>query len=279
MLNLPRQIPMRPLKALLFLFLGTTHVSASFDLQHSWLRELIVEAEGVVAEPPIHRSQTITGDPESIYSETYEESKFGFGHEGMNLASLRFSLGTRSSETGVVEAFTFESEILAETFERREASADLTFESVVNFRTNTSFSLLAALLNSIGGLDEFSLWVDDTLLWSFDSGIHPFDNSDPLSTRKFNDSWSGTGPDFIVAMETPRYNERLGSSVRLNVIFDPNASLHNFEVRTAWSAAQNGSSSANYVFSLQAQVPECSQLSVYLLALAAPLLMRRRGPR
>tara|TARA_B100001971_G_scaffold35434_1_gene30481 strand:+ start:1424 stop:2245 length:822 start_codon:yes stop_codon:yes gene_type:complete len=270
------------MKPFFILICTTASLVANFDVQTSWFQNSLIDAEGTPPQPDVI-DQTITGDPLSQYEETYQRTAEREGNGGFSLSSLDYQMTSESSPQGMVEAYEYQSS--ANTFSfitgNLASTVSYNYSTSTVFTTNESFSFESVLFSDGGQIQDFSLFVDDVLLWS---GLNGF--SGPLIPDV------GGSPSDIVAIygeSTDFQVEVLGVSagpssggvrfVEVNVDFGESEPEHEFEIMFDWlrtTSDSTGGGVAFFDYDLQlATVPEPSSEFLIVFSFLAALVLRR----
>ncbi len=251
------------MKLILSFIVSTSSLWGAFDVQTSWLRASSASATGTPLAPD-EISQVTTGDPATVYSESYSKVVRSEDTGITNIAIIDYDLNTNSSGQGLLNSYSFDTELeVISLVSNANASTNFNFSSSIEFTTNTSFGLEALMLNQYGEINDFSLWVDDTLLWSNLAG---YQSTPDIGGNMSGFAQYGLGSDF----EITTYIIGGGSATNsltvlgLEVLFGDSEPTHKFEVRTEWEAAEGNVSLFDYAFDVAPDlefsvVPEVSQ--------------------
>ncbi len=270
------------MKQLIILICTATSLAANFDVQTSWLRNSSIDSAGTALQPDTV-DQSITGDPLSQYDEDYRETAAREDNGDFSFSTLEYQISSTSSPTGTVGSYNYASS--TDTFFQISGSgtSTLTYSYATSsvFTTSESF-LLDSTLFTIGGVTQnFSLFVDDILLWSGLSGFSAIPVPDEGGGSGEIAALYGKDTGFELDVLGFGANPTSGGlrGLQINAAFDESEPEHKFEIRFDWSRTDttgSGGGIALFAYDLDlAAVPEPSAQFLIIFSLLAALGIRR----
>jgi len=244
----------------------------------------LVEATGTQSSPD-EVNQVISGDPTTTYTETYDKTVVRNDGSQLNLAFLGYSLDTISSGQGILNEYSFNATAESQSLliNNSGAETNFNFSSSIEFQTNTSFKMEAFVLSLDSPINEFSFWMDGSLIWSLSSGLEAMPVPDiATSGSSVLSAIYGQGTDFEVeflALSTDSSSVK-SAAIGLDVVFANTEPTHLFEIRTGWSAQEDTTSTFDLDLDIAPDlqfsvVPEVSQYGMLVTVIFMVVFLRR----